>query len=265
MLVNEQREFLLCAIAKVATTNWKKIMVLLKGNETKFTSPESIPFRFVHTASTFPISRVGQMPVVRQRMRDYYKFMFVREPFERLISAYFEVLNTKEHRKLNDEIKKKYQSLWSPAPYLNDVRTLFGNRSCTFPQFVQYVIDSRSAGQQLDPHWRPQTEYCRPCDIKYDFIGHYETLVPDANYVLGVIRSRNSKHTNGSTVSEFPEPEKWRYRRAGSFVERLWATLSVESQKGLLETYKYDYELFDYKRPQLKKNWHVHARSNYPA
>jgi len=56
-------------------------------------------------------------------------------------------------------------------------------------QFVRYVVHQRAARQVLDHHWIPQSEVCRVCKIRYDFIGHYETLHKDADFVVDKLKS----------------------------------------------------------------------------
>jgi len=70
-----------------------------------------------------------------------------------------------------------------------------------FEEFVQHVLlESRLGKQYLDHHWRPQYNLCRPCHIKYDFIGHYETLHQDAEHVLRQI----SRLSNNTADVQFP-------------------------------------------------------------
>ena len=40
----------------------------------------------------------------------------------------------------------------------------------TFPQFVQFLIDSEKNGVHLDEHWAPMYRFCSPCLVKYDVI-----------------------------------------------------------------------------------------------
>jgi len=58
-----------------------------------------------------------------------------------------------------------------------------------FREFVRYLVDPQTNISNFDPHWRPQSNACFPCQIDYDFIGHYETLSSDAGAVLIAINS----------------------------------------------------------------------------
>ena len=40
----------------------------------------------------------------------------------------------------------------------------------TFPQFVQFIIDSEKKGEMLDEHWTPINKFCTPCLFDFDVI-----------------------------------------------------------------------------------------------
>ena len=255
MLVDHRRQFLLCAVAKVATTNWKKIMLWL-NSEPYYPSLDAIPHKMVHTPN-HGIPRVKSFSQLNNQTKNYYNFLFVREPFERLISAYLEFLQHKTNLARSKMIATRYRDLQSSTPHLKHVGTVLGNKTCNFAQFVQFVVDSHEAGKTLDAHYRPQIEYCRPCDIKYDFIGHYDTIEPESQYVLDIIQGPTAERNISGLMTNrrrfngtFPGAQKWRQRRSGDYVARMWTELSYKTQRRLLETYKYDYEFFGFKSPK---------------
>jgi len=58
-----------------------------------------------------------------------------------------------------------------------------------FREFVRYIVDPNTSKSGFNMHWRPQSNVCLPCQIDYDFIGHFETLSNDAAAVLARINS----------------------------------------------------------------------------
>lgn len=120
-----------------------------------------------------------------------------------------------------------------------------------FEEFVQYVTEEAILGvYQLDHHWRPQYHMCLPCHVNYDFIGHYETLNSDAEYVLAQItRSAGANHSTADAV-RFPYADvDSRNRNSHEFLQKFYGNVSSYSILRLLRLYKTDYEVFDYDIP----------------
>ena len=105
----------------------------------------------------------------------------------------------------------------------------------TFKEFVLVLIHDMNL-RRLDGHWQPYHETCFPCYIRYDFIGHYETMEEDAKYVLEKIGLRNYKfpHYHSSSV-----PSK-------SILARELANLSHRDIEKLISIYRLDFRLYGY-------------------
>lgn len=54
----------------------------------------------------------------------------------------------------------------------------------TFPEFVEYLVDSVKNGERLDMHWTPIVEFCTPCMFDFKIIAHTETLQDDQDYII---------------------------------------------------------------------------------
>ena len=115
-----------------------------------------------------------------------------------------------------------------------------------FEEFVRFIVhEAHLRPAQLDHHWSPQYNRCQPCHIKYDFIGHYETLQHDAEHVLRQI----SRRSNNIDV-QFPATDvDSRNRKSGEFLRKFYGSVSVHNIRRLLRLYKRDYEVFGYKFP----------------
>lgn len=110
------------------------------------------------------------------------KFMFVRDPYTRVLSGYVDKLfcpNTLYWRVTGkyvvSQIRKNANQL-----------SLSCGHDVTFPEFVQYIIQSEKGGTHTDRHFTPLYEHCRPCQIPYDFIGKFETFKDDILFLLNV-------------------------------------------------------------------------------
>jgi len=104
---------------------------------------------------------------------DYFKFCFVRNPWDRLVSCYYNKV------KSNYSGFSKYQI----------------NSEMSFEQFAKTVCDIPDS--DAESHFQSQTYIIKKAgDIDMDFIGKFETLNSDFNYVckkLGVNKTKLPK------------------------------------------------------------------------
>lgn len=164
----------------------------------------------------------------KERLKTYKKFLFVRHPFERLLSAYREKFESQDEKSLVFKVKFGPQIV---AGYqLGDV--------ISFSDFVDYVLRaSRMLNSSLDVHWATYGELCRPCFVHYDFIGNYETLVEDSENILD--------HIGAPKYLHFP-PRK--PSRSSDLVKKYFSTLSEEQITELFDVYHVDFVLFGYNK-----------------
>ncbi|CAB0016902.1 unnamed protein product, partial [Nesidiocoris tenuis] len=121
-------------------------------------------------------------------LKKYTKFMFVRHPFERLLSAYKNKLeqNYIGSKYFKDRIGKyimqNYRTKKNQSGQAN-------GEDITFEEFTNFLLNSEQKG--FNEHWKPMHRLCEPCLVKYDFVGKYETLSSDANFILRKIGATN--------------------------------------------------------------------------
>ena len=107
--------------------------------------------------------------------------MFVRDPIERLVSAYrnkIEHPNTENptEQTIWDGIRTTILQMYrAPTTELNPPYP-------TFSEFIQFLSDSDLA--DMNEHYKPMTALCQPCAVQYDYVGNFATLRRDANRVL---------------------------------------------------------------------------------
>ena len=130
----------------------------------------------------------------------YFKFTFVREPFERLLSAYqdkFVYLRSEDryYRELHGrEILKNYRPNASSRSLkeLNDIR---------FREFMEYLVKKGNdkTTRVMDQHWDNYANVCGMCEIDYDFIGYYETMEQDLSEFIRAAKlsPQNAKRFSG--------------------------------------------------------------------
>ncbi|XP_060065569.1 carbohydrate sulfotransferase 8-like [Ylistrum balloti] len=144
-----------------------------------------------------------------QAVMKSFKFMFVREPYGRLVSGYvdkFFMPNTLFWRTIG---RFAYNML-------HDVDVTCGNR-LSFPDFLRYVVYGEQTGDHKNRHFTSISEHCKPCDISYDFIGKIETFKNDFTMLY---TAWNKIYDTNVTFSDFESETA--YERAMFYSKRLY-------------------------------------------
>lgn len=224
VIVSVEHKMMWCIVPKVGSNQWKAVM----GELEKL---ERIP-KDIFTRAGFKYY-VNYPPDKQEEMRrTYHKFMFVRHPLERLLSAYRDKFIKKSPAFLKiygRQIIRKYR------PNATEWALETGD-GVTFPEFAKYVSNVNMLS--FDYHWRPFYRQCHACVIPFNYIGHFETYKEDADYVLksaGVDHLVTFPPLYGSdTTAELLET---------------FADVPKETILKLGEVYRDDLKMFDYPFP----------------
>ncbi|GAB0096286.1 hypothetical protein DMENIID0001_117720 [Sergentomyia squamirostris] len=166
-------------------------------------------------------------------LNDSVAFIIVRHPFERLLSAYRDKLQNalpnSFHHKLGNIIISKYRR----------TKNSRSPRWPTFPEFVNYLLNEIHSHHELDMHWTPITNFCTPCQVRFNVIAKFETLDEDQKYII-------EKANIGHVVAP-----QWKNSGKGAkttvdLIDDFYNELSAEQVRNLYEFFKYDFELFGY-------------------
>uniref|UniRef100_W5LFW8 Carbohydrate sulfotransferase n=1 Tax=Astyanax mexicanus TaxID=7994 RepID=W5LFW8_ASTMX len=241
LVVDEEHELIYCYVPKVACTNWKRVMMVLSGRG-KYTDPMEIPSNEAHVPSNLRTLNQYSIADINHRLKSYLKFMFVREPFERLVSAYRNKFtlryNTSFHKRYGTKIVRRYRKNAT-------AEALQTGADVKFPEFTEYLVDPATRREApLNEHWQTVYSLCHPCHIHYDLVGKYETLEEDANYVLRLAGVGDQLH--------FPSYAK-STRTTDQMTAAFFHNISARQQSQLYELYKLDFLMFNYTTPSYLK------------
>lgn len=241
--VDDTRRILYCQIPKVACTSWKRILLVLSGGLSNISNPEDIDHKLVHGAYREKylrtLDRYSPMEI-QYRLDKYYKFMFVRDPMERILSAYRDKFDynrsTYFTSRMGKQIVRRYRVNAS-----ND--SLEKGHDVTFQEFVIYLLDPFTTKlRPLNHHWGPYHKLCHPCLVQYDLIGKYETLSEDAGLAL--------KQMGVEHLIKFPRhelgPSETKKRLSDAY-----ANISAAHIYQLWKLYSTDFLIFNYDYPRL--------------
>jgi len=143
---------------------------------------------------------------------NYEVFTFVRHPFERLVSAYTNKINSEK---------------------------------VSFSSFADRVID-RFAEERVDVHWRLFSSRCQHCYIPYTLIGRMETFDEDVQYII--LKNKLEKQLPITKTLQFKSKNSSLRgnKENKSITMQHFSQLEKQQIEKLYELYKLDFELFEY-------------------
>lgn len=143
--VSTKLDLLYCRVPSTGVEEWQQLLEKLEEKE-NLTLPVPLPYPRQHASETqlseFNLTEIEAM------LGSYTKVLFVRDPFQRLISTFLQGTSS------------------SPS----------------FRSFVQDVLDS---GQHNDSMaWKPLVGLCQPCLIQYDYVVMFGFLRQELGHLL---------------------------------------------------------------------------------
>ncbi|XP_017261786.1 carbohydrate sulfotransferase 12 [Kryptolebias marmoratus] len=255
LIVDDTHQIIYCYVPKVACTNWKRVMVVLSqslispSTGKPYTDPEAVPADLVHNSSlhlTFAKfwRRYGSLSrhLMALKLQHYTKFLFVRDPFVRLISAFrnkFGRPNEDFYRHFGSVMLRRYGNV-SEGLAVMAAEAFAAGIKPTFHQFISYLLDPETEKENIfNEHWRQVYRLCHPCQVKYDFIGRLETLDTDSEHLLKLL--------NVDRLLRFPLGA--RNRTKASWEGEWFSQIPVSQRRELYKLYEPDFELFGYPKP----------------
>ncbi|XP_013796053.2 carbohydrate sulfotransferase 9 [Apteryx mantelli] len=234
--VEDRHKILYCEVPKAGCSNWKRVLMVLNGLAA---SAHNISHDDVHYGKHLKKLDSYDLKGIYTRLNTYTKTIFVRDPMERLVSAFrdkFEHPNSYYHPVFGKAIIKKYRQ------NANEEALKTGS-GVKFKEFIQYLLDyHRPVG--MDIHWEQVSKLCYPCLINYDFIGKFETLEEDADYFLQLVGApAELKFPN------FKDRHSSDERTNAEVVRQYLKELSKQERQLTYDFYYLDYLMFNYTSP----------------
>ena len=110
---------------------------------------------------------------LRNQTKTWKKFIFVREPMERLASCYNDKIIEPPQDHLAPSLVKGFrEDVKRLAMKLKGHKRFYQGEVPSFNDFlVTKVLNEDWGGIGYGSHWAPYYKECAPCTLKYDFIG----------------------------------------------------------------------------------------------
>jgi Sulfotransferase family len=211
-----------------------------------------------HDPNSNGLSRLDQYPQNVQLMMltspKWTRAMFVRDPLERVLSAYLnKALSTERYlkkkcctiypRRSDDEREKELNLLQKENP--NCVQLAPYEQQPTIENFSFETFVNDFMQQCNDIHWRPQNERIRYKNWKFlNFIGHFETLHDDMVELLKKVKAYQYAQSGWGDNGKLGLFERERSETEGPVThshDRLQEFYTPELRKKVLKYVKQDY------------------------
>jgi hypothetical protein len=219
LIYDDRFGIIFCYIPKIGCTKLKTFFLLLQGH---YTLNQLINQTVTHTHHLQKVKTLHDLSAIERniRLKNYFKFIIVRHPFERLISAYLNKLNRSHvpvtYRNLQKNIIKKNHEYITGFP--------------TFPEFVQYYLSHYNT---LDHHFQKMTDICHPCLIKYNLYLNFNTLDNDIQELLNSMKIPLNYYFNGLKHSTNLMPGK--HSAASQYIMQYYSQINEETKRKLLK------------------------------
>ncbi|XP_045101383.1 uncharacterized protein LOC123498255 isoform X3 [Portunus trituberculatus] len=172
--------------------------------------------------------------------RHFFKFLLVRHPFSRLLSAYRDKVEAAQHwslKQLREHIFTTLAEANLTKRRPNKDSQNSGDDIPTFRDFLEYILINKWTGGGFDSHWAPYWHLCSPCFIQYDAVAKLETAHTDLKYIWHHMRLK--------------EPVPWINRSSqnstsGSTINHYYQGLSPDLIARVYHHYSLDFKMFQY-------------------
>ncbi|XP_060564331.1 carbohydrate sulfotransferase 9-like [Ruditapes philippinarum] len=183
---DETHHVFYCPLCKIASTFWSRVFKMFEYKETTFVEmhPYEINISDVLNSELYFSTSRGE--ILRSNgiwskinVQDSFKFLFVRNPYDVLFSAFVDKIvgpNPYYWNVFKTELDYKK----------TDVSIKLCGADLKFGQFLQNVVKRFLATNTLDCHVNT-LDACQPCTMNYTFVGKMETLKEDTFHILSML------------------------------------------------------------------------------
>jgi hypothetical protein len=233
LLTDDTHKVIYCPLPKAGCTTFKQLLVDSLGKS--LNSNEDIHHERVMEYVGIKTLNKYSKEEIDFRLKSYFKFMVVRHPFDRLISAFNNKLrghpiNYGPH--FHIVIREHFGKITE--------RDSTGKILINVNQFLHLVAKEPDRFKNI--HWQDSMSYCHPCLIRYDHVIYMETLERDAGRVLDHLPFPNGTRPVLSHLNQ----GVFRTSNRSDEVYNVFKGLDPHVLRRLLDMYALDFNVFGY-------------------
>lgn len=233
LLTDDVYHSIYCPVSKAGSTTWK--FILLKVHDSNYVQPKKTVK--VHWPGTLRKYGMQYLPSytpaeAEDRLERYFKYLMVRHPFDRIVSAYRD--------KMLQPDEECYQQEVLAVVKENVRKDQNDNSTIKFDEFVKFllVLDPLT----MDRHWMPIYYLCQPCYVKFDYIAKVETMDTDGMNIFYNMNASEHEVPVLNTNTKKSERDPIGYLK-------YFKNVSYEDYQALIKLYERDFALWGYDPP----------------
>lgn len=205
-LVSHSYKFIYCYIPKIASTSFIRLMLEASNSwrRERLLSKEDNLLVRRYVLLNFSLANHTRTAADKILASDYFKFVIVRNPWDRLASAYLQFF-------VRHFIKWGFSSTLAKqaeASLCNSGNIKDYENEVTFKQFIEHICGIEQ-DNEMDLHVRPQHTFL--AGAKFDYVGRLETIDQDFQYILDRIglslslpeRNRSKYVTDSLSIKDY--------------------------------------------------------------
>lgn len=246
ILVDRSNHILYCAIPKVASSSVKLAFAFMTGQINRTSNdPQVHRASWLRSVGVYSLDYlVENDPVwLKTAWPSLRKFIIVRHPFERLVSAYVDKFTVRnqyteffQHR-FGVQIVQRYRNR---SESRRKSVTDDAGHDVKFGEFVRFLVDRKiRCTQKLNPHWMSFADVCHPCLVDYDYIVHLEGLADEMVHLWKALYNRTN-------LEEVLHRRNVGRTRTVGLVADYMSRLPEEDAEALYEMFSIDFKMFAY-------------------
>jgi hypothetical protein len=207
-LLDHTHRVLFCFLPKVGCTNLKLLFFASQGliPYSELEKPRDLINQEKLMAVVHRLNLQGNRIGFREDLRslDYFKYVMVRNPLERLVSAYRSKIerynltgalkDTPHYNWARREIFKHLHPIqyriWAKEGMSRPVKISFGD-------FITYWLQPDLIEFKYDDHFMSFLHICQPCRTGFDFYGNFRHFVRDAQVLIDKVGGSSSDLRQG--------------------------------------------------------------------
>ena len=255
LVLNHEHKVFFCLVEKNGNTNVRMMFLIAAGLVPAKTSAESRSqfdehIRRYHSRIVAGNVRLNKGETIESLLPQYFKMTIVRQPLERLLSAYRDKIegaikrSVPSHGNVNyaNKLKKNIFSTLHPQLYEQWVNDKSMEYRVPFSDFIQFVIDKPNA--KLNMHYRPIINLCSPCMVKYNFYGLFDHFIQDTQILVTKLGSKLNKIPGANQGSN----------STASLLNSYYSQLSQDLKEQLFRDWYKELEFYYYLYPEERNS-----------